>query len=278
MTMLVNGVPATTVSVMDRGVQFGDGVFETIACVNGRPRFLLLHLERLEFGCERLGIKPPNLDEITAEVLGLVSGVERAIVKVLVTAGEAVARGYARSGHETATRITIRYPWPHDDPAQLHDGVMARTLTSRLGENPRLAGLKHCNRLEQILARRELDNDPHLAEGILYSSCGNLVSGTMSNVFLVRESCLLTPRIDLCGVAGVMRRVVLREARRGGIPARECELRAENLQAADEIFLTNARIGIWPLRSLDDRVLTPGPVTRHLQSVLQPLLNEPPDA
>jgi len=278
MTMLVNGVPATTVSVMDRGVQFGDGVFETIACVNGRPRFLLLHLERLEFGCERLGIKPPNLDEITAEVLGLVSGVERAIVKVLVTAGEAVARGYARSGHETATRITIRYPWPHDDPAQLHDGVMARTLTSRLGENPRLAGLKHCNRLEQILARRELDNDPHLAEGILYSSCGNLVSGTMSNVFLVRESCLLTPRIDLCGVAGVMRQVVLREARRGGIPARECELRAENLQAADEIFLTNARIGIWPLRSLDDRVLTPGPVTRHLQSVLQPLLNEPPDA
>jgi len=278
MTMLVNGVPATTVSVMDRGVQFGDGVFETIACVNGRPRFLLLHLERLEFGCERLGIKPPNLDEITAEVLGLVSGVERAIVKVLVTAGEALARGYARSGHETATRITIRYPWPHDDPAQLHDGVMARTLTSRLGENPRLAGLKHCNRLEQILARRELDNDPHLAEGILYSSCGNLVSGTMSNVFLVRESCLLTPRIDLCGVAGVMRRVVLREARRGGIPARECELRAENLQAADEIFLTNARIGIWPLRSLDDRVLTPGPVTRHLQSVLQPLLNEPADA
>jgi len=278
MTMLVNGVPATTVSVMDRGVQFGDGVFETIACVNGRPRFLLLHLERLEFGCERLGIKPPNLDEITAEVLGLVSGVERAIVKVLVTAGEAVARGYARSGHETATRITIRYPWPHDDPAQLHDGVMARTLTSRLGENPRLAGLKHCNRLEQILARRELDNDPHLAEGILYSSCGNLVSGTMSNVFLVRESCLLTPRIDLCGVAGVMRRVVLREARRVAIPARECELRAENLQAADEVFLTNARIGIWPLRSLDDRVLTPGPVTRHLQSVLQPLLNEPPDA
>jgi 4-amino-4-deoxychorismate lyase len=155
---------------------------------------------------------------------------------------------------------------------------MARTLTSRLGENPRLAGLKHCNRLEQILARRELDNDPHLAEGILYSSCGNLVSGTMSNVFLVRESCLLTPRIDLCGVAGVMRRVVLREARRVGIPARECELRAENLQAADEVFLTNARIGIWPLRSLDDRVLTPGPVTRHLQSVLQPLLSEPADA
>ena len=278
MTVLVNGVPATGVSTLDRGLHFGEGVFETIACLGGRPRFLPLHLERLEFGCERLGIKPPNLDEITAEVLGLVSGVERAIVKVLVTGGEAVARGYARSGGETATRITIRYPWPHEDPAQLHDGVMARTLSLRLGENPRLAGLKHCNRLEQILARAELAADAGLAEGILFSSSGNLVGGTMSNVFLVRESCLLTPRIDQCGVAGVMRRVVLREARRVGIPARECELRAENLQAADEVFLTNARIGIWPLRALDSRVLTPGPVTRHLQSVLQPLLNEPADA
>jgi 4-amino-4-deoxychorismate lyase len=154
---------------------------------------------------------------------------------------------------------------------------MVRTLTLRLGENPRLAGLKHCNRLEQILARTELAAEP-LAEGILFSSSGNLVSATSSNVFLVRESCLLTPRIDLCGVAGVMRRVVLREARRVGIPARECELRAQDLEAADEIFLTNARIGIWPVRALDARELTPGPVTRHLQSVLAPLLDEPADA
>ena len=278
MTVLINGKPATEVSVLDRGLQFGEGVFETIACISGRPRFLPLHLERLEFGCERLGIQPPASDEISDEILGLVSGVERAIVKLLVTGGEAVARGYARSGSERATRITVRYPWPHEDPAQLHDGVMTRTLSMRLGENPRLAGLKHCNRLEQVLARAELASDPHLAEGLLFSSSGNLISGTMTNVFLVREAVLLTPRIDLCGVAGVMRRVVLREARRVGIPTRECELRAENLQAADEVFLTNARIGIWPVRTVDDRNLTPGPVTQHLQTVLQPLLFEPADA
>ena len=278
MTVLINGKPATEVSVLDRGLQFGEGVFETIACINGRPRFLPLHFERLEFGCERLGIQPPAQDELSDEILGLIRGVERAIVKLLVTGGEAVARGYARSGSERATRITIRYPWPHEDPAQLHDGVMTRTLSMRLGENPRLAGLKHCNRLEQVLARAELAHAPHVAEGLLFSSSGNLVSGTMTNVFLVRESILLTPRIELCGVAGVMRRVVLREARRVGIPTRECELRAENLQAADEVFLTNARIGIWPVRSVDDRNLTPGPVTRHLQTVLQPLLFEPADA
>ena len=278
MTVLINGKPATEVSVLDRGLHFGEGLFETIACINGRPRFLPLHFERLEFGCERLGIQPPAQDELSDEILGLIRGVERAIVKLLVTGGEAVARGYARSGSERATRITIRYPWPHEDPAQLHDGVMTRTLSMRLGENPRLAGLKHCNRLEQVLARAELANAPHVAEGLLFSSSGSLVSGTMTNVFLVRESILLTPRIELCGVAGVMRRVVLREARRVGIPIRECELRAENLQAADEVFLTNARIGIWPVRSVDDRNLTPGPVTRHLQTVLQPLLFEPADA
>jgi 4-amino-4-deoxychorismate lyase len=100
----------------------------------------------------------------------------------------------------------------------------------------------------------------------------------MSNVFLVRESCLLTPRMDQCGVAGVMRRVVLREARRAGIPARECELRSQDLQDAQEVFLTNALIGIVPVRALDGRELTAGPVTRHLQSVLQPLLDEPADA
>ena len=277
-TLLVNGIRAAGVSALDRGLHFGDGLFETIACVRQQPRFLPLHLERLEFGCERLQIMPPNLEEVRAEVVELARGVDRAIVKVLVTAGEAVARGYARSGGETATRITIRYPWPHESAAQLHDGVMVRTLTLRLGENPRLAGLKHCNRLEQILARAELATDAHLAEGIVFSSSGNLVSGTLSNVFLVRDSCLLTPRIDLCGVAGVMRRVVLREARQAGIPTRECELRAVDVQSADEVFLTNARIGIWPVRSLDARELTPGPVTRHLQSVLAPLLDEPAEA
>lgn len=276
--VLVNGARDAGISALDRGLHFGDGLFETIACVKGRPRFLPLHLERLESGCERLQITLPDLEETAAEIRQLALSADRAIVKVIVTAGAAVARGYARAGGARTTRITIRYPWTEDDPAQSQDGVLVRTLALRLGENPRLAGLKHCNRLEQVLARAELAAEPHVSEGILFSSSGNLVSATLSNVFLVRESCLLTPRIDHCGVAGVMRRVVLREARQVGIPTRECELRAENLQAADEVFLTNARIGIRPVRTVDGRDLTPGPLTRHLQSVLAPLLDEPADA
>jgi 4-amino-4-deoxychorismate lyase len=274
----VNGVRAAGISVLDRGLQFGDGLFETIACLKGRPRFLPLHLERLEFGCGRLQIPLPDLEQTQAEILEMAGAAERAVIKVLVTAGEALRRGYGRSGDEIATRITIRYRWPDESAAQLHDGVMVRTLTLRLGENPRLAGLKHCNRLEQVLARAELAQDASHFEGLLFSSSGNLVSGTMSNVFLVRDSCLLTPRIDQCGVAGVMRRVVLREARQAGIPARECELRQQDLQGAEEVFLTNALMGIRPVRGLDARELTPGPITRHLQSMLEPLLIEPADA
>ena len=278
MTVLVNGVRETGISALDRGLHFGDGLFETIACRHGRPSFLPLHLERLTLGCQRLKIDLSALADAGAEIQELARAAERSIVKVLVTRGVAVTRGYAPGASERATRITIRYPWPDEDATQLHDGVMVRTLALRLGENPQLAGLKHCNRLEQILARAEFSDRGDISEGILFSSSGRLISGTMSNIFLVRASSLFTPRIDLCGVAGVMRRVVLGEAVRAGIPVRECELGASDLLEAQEIFLTNARIGIWPVRALDGRDLKPGPITRRLQAMLTPLLEGPADA
>jgi 4-amino-4-deoxychorismate lyase len=274
--VLLNGSPAQQVSPFDRGVHFGDGLFETIACRGGRPRFLSLHLERLLLGCQRLGIEPGNLDEVRAEVSSLAREVENAIVKVILTRGTALARGYGVTGREKATRITFRYAWPPETPTESQDGIRVRTAKLRLGENPLLAGLKHCNRLEQILARREWA-DPGIAESLLFSSSGRLVSGTMSNVFIVEGSRLRTPRLDLCGVAGVMRRVVLREAERAGFSVREDVLSADAVRNASEVFLTNARIGLWPLRELDGRELQPGPVTRRLQQIMTPLLEEPVD-
>lgn len=268
--VLLNGSPDQLVSPFDRGVHFGDGLFETIACVGGRPRFLPLHLERLQLGCQRLGIDAGN-DDIGAEVRSLAGEVDSAIVKLILTRGAAVARGYGVTGREKATRITFRYPWPQETRTESQDGVQVRTATLRLGENPALAGLKHCNRLEQVLARGEW-TDPAIAEALLFSSSGKLVSGTMSNVFIVDGTGLRTPRVDLCGVAGVMRRVALTEAARAGIPTSESVLDAEDLRKADEVFLTNARIGIWPVRALDGRPLRPGPITRRLQEALQPLL------
>lgn len=275
--VLVNGIANQQVAPLDRAVHFGDGLFETIACRRGRPRFLSLHLERLQLGCTRLGIDHGNPDELRGEVLALAREVDSAIVKVLVTRGTALARGYGVTGREKATRITFRYAWPHETPSGSQDGVRVRTATMRLGENPALAGLKHCNRLEQVLARREW-TDPDISEALLFSSSDRLVSGTMSNVFIVEGSRLRTPRVDLCGVAGVMRRVVLREAANAGIPVQEDVVSAEDLRSADELFLTNARIGIWPVRALDGRLISPGPLTRRLQQLVAPLLEEPVDA
>ena len=275
--MLVNGRPEGALAVLDRGLHFGDGLFETIACLNGRARFLGLHLDRLRHGCARLGIRFNEYEVLRAEVAQMAAGPRPAIVKLLLTRGPATARGYAARGDEAATRVLLRQPWPADDPALAREGIRARTGALRLGENPALAGMKHLNRLEQVLARGEWQ-DPAIHEALLFSSCGHLISGTMTNVFLVRDGQLLTPRLDRCGVEGVMRRVVLREARAAGLMAGEYGLVQQDLDVATELFVTNARVGIWPVRELDGRRFGARPVTDQLQRRLAPLLEAPADA
>lgn len=269
----VNGRALSEVSALDRGLHYGDGLFETIACTAGQARLLDMHLERLGEGCRRLGIRIPELRDIRSEIATLAAQSPRAVIKVLVTRGAAQARGYAVSGAETANRVLLRYAWPAEDPQLAVAGVRLRTATTRLGENPALAGLKHCSRLEQVLARAEWQ-DPRIADALMYSSAGVVVSGTMTNVFTVRNSEVQTPRLDRCGVAGVMRRAVMQVAAAAGIATRECLLRAADLQAAEEIFVTNALIGIHPVRELDGRARTPGPLTRALQAGLTRLLAE----
>jgi 4-amino-4-deoxychorismate lyase len=260
--------PGSAVSVLDRGLHYGDGLFETIACEGGRPRLIERHLQRLDSGCERLGLVPGDLEQLAREVRHLAAGTSTAIVKLLLTRGVSLARGYAPTGRERTTRIALLYAWPGPDEEQAEQGVRGRRATVRLGENPALAGIKHCNRLEQVLARREC-NDPGIAEALMFSSSEALISGTMSNVFLVRGSKLLTPCIDRCGVAGIMRALVLEIAVATGISAEERRLSAADLAGAEELFLTNALSGIRPVRELDGMSLAVGPVTRHLQVQLR---------
>ena len=267
----INGRPAAEVSVLERGLHYGDGLFETIACLNGRARLLDRHLQRLAGGCARLGIAPVDLAAIAREVREAARDADRAVVKVLLTRGPATARGYAISGDEQPTRVTLRYRWPEDDAALSEQGARVRIARIRLGENPALAGLKHCNRLEQILARREW-TEPEIADSIMFSSSGALISGTMTNVFLVQGSNLVTPRVDRCGVAGVMRAVVLAAATTAGIKSEERVLDAQDLAQAQELFLTNALTGIRPVRELEGTPRTVGPLTRRLQALLAPLL------
>jgi 4-amino-4-deoxychorismate lyase len=269
--VLIEGEPALGIDVLDRGLHYGDGLFETIACRDGHARFLELHLQRLAAGCERLRIRHPDRTGLAGQIRALAATASACIIKLIVTRGSATARGYGAHGDEQTRTIVLQYPWAAADPAPWEHGIVARIAQGRLGENPALAGLKHLNRLEQVLIRGEW-TDPAIQEALVFSSSGWLVSGTMSNVFLVREGRIMTPAITGAGVRGVMRRVVMRAAQRGGLAVIEAALDAAAVASAEEIFLTNARIGIWPVRALDGRSLAVGPLTGQLQQWLLPLL------
>jgi 4-amino-4-deoxychorismate lyase len=260
---LVDGQPATVLSVLDRALHYGDGLFETIACRNSQACFLELHLQRLAEGCARLSIRYEDFPALAAKLREIAATQPRSIIKLILTRGSATARGYGARGDEQARTVVLQYPWPPEDPQLWEAGVVARTASARWGVNPLLAGLKHLNRLEQVLARAEW-TDPSIHEALVFSSSGWLVSGTMSNVFLVRDGRIMTPAITHAGVRGVMRRVVIGAAQGAGITITEAALDAAAVLAAQEIFVTNARIGIWPIRELDGRALPIGPATNHL--------------
>ncbi len=265
-TWLVNGADGA-VDPGDRGLAYGDGLFETMAVLDGAIRLLDLHLERLIEGCRRLKIAPPDADDIRNDLEILRPDEERAVAKLIVTRGPGT-RGYLPAGNSESTRIVGIGPWP-DYPAANHtDGVAVRNCQLRLGENPLLAGLKHLNRLEHVLARMEWDVGPW-DEGLLTDTSGSVVSGTMSNVFSVRGATLLTPSLRRCGVKGVMRRTVMELAPGQGLEVEEGDFAPGLLNESDEIFLTNAVFGIWPVRQLDQRRFEPGAVTKKLIRALE---------
>jgi 4-amino-4-deoxychorismate lyase len=132
--------------------------------------------------------------------------------------------------------------------------------------NPLLAGLKHLNRLEQVMACAEWD-DPGIGEGLMLSTDGRLISATAANLFMVEAGRLVTPAIRDCGVAGIMRQVVLAAATDRGLPADVEDVHPDRLATADEVFVTNAVIGIRPVMELTGmRRWTTGEVTRSLMA------------
>src|SRR6266566_8654486 len=188
-TTLVNGAPGASVSVHDRGFQYGDGAFETIAVYRGEPLLWDRHIVRLERGLARLGIASPATNVLRTEAERLCHGVARAVLKLVVTRGVG-GRGYAAVATLDATRVLILNPWPDYPAAFTTEGVAVRLCSTILGRNPRLAGIKHMGRLEQVLARAELGAEH--AEGLVCDADGDVIEATMSNVFAVIGGSLVT--------------------------------------------------------------------------------------
>lgn len=260
---LVNGTAAAHVGVADRGLQYGDGLFETIAVHDGRPVLWERHLQRLQAGCRRLAIAAPPAGLLEDEARRLCGGLQRAVLKIIVTRG-AGGRGYGPPRHGAVTRIVSTHPPPDYPPSFYTDGVAVRVCRTRLACRHPLAGLKHLNRLEQVMARGEWD-DPDVPEGLMLDHDDHLIEGTMSNVFLVDGDQLITPDVSGSGVAGIMRGLILELAPDLAMTPVVRPVFVTELGTAGEVFVCNSLIGLWPVKAVDgDRRLRPGPATRRL--------------
>ncbi|WP_455211004.1 aminodeoxychorismate lyase [Kaarinaea lacus] len=246
--ILINGKPDDTISVLDRGLHYGDGVFETIKVVRGHILFLEQHLQRLQQGCARLRIPQPPMEALTNEAKALVNEEEKSVLKILITRGQG-GRGYRLPDNACSNRIIIRYAFPDYSQDNYRQGVTIRLCEQRLSINAALAGIKHLNRMEQVLARSEWQ-DESIAEGLMMDQEDNIIEGTMSNVFFVSGDRLVTSPIKKCGVAGIIRQYVLDTAQDLGISHDITEVKKGDLLTASEVFLTNSLIGIWPVNRL----------------------------
>lgn len=274
--VFVNGEVNDQVSVYDRGFAYGDGVFETLLVVGAKAPFRNLHWQRLQLGCTRLRI---NLDEefvnrcVDSALLRLEEvksdepiPLKTSILKIIVTRGVG-QRGYKPGNSQPPTMIVQLSE--KKSTAINSQGVDVCLCKHRLPINPVLAGIKHLNRLDNVLASMEVDSEQY-QEGLVFDAENFLVEGISRNVFLVKNNVLITPLLDRCGVAGVGRRLIIEKyADAAGLRVEERRVTAEELNQTDEVLLVNSVEGIWPVKSISGAAINVGPVALQLQRLWQ---------
>jgi 4-amino-4-deoxychorismate lyase len=257
--MLINGQPAESVSALDRGLSYGDGLFETVRFVGSAAPLWQRHMDRLLSGCERLRIPSPDTRQLLDESQRVRGNLEQAVVRITVTRGVG-ERGYAPPFVTAATRIVGAFAMPALSVQIYHDGIRMHRCHTTLADQPMLAGIKHLNRLEQVLARAEW-SDPSVVEGLVCDQHANAISAISANLFAVIDGVPVTPAVERCGVAGVARAVVIEAL--GNCQVRDLPL--EECLGAAELFLSSSVRGILPVQAVGDTVYAPGPVTRAMQ-------------
>mgnify|MGYP001548872093 CR=1 FL=1 len=247
--VIINGIPSVTVSIHDRAFQYGDGLFETIAIVDGKPALLERHLQRLKKGLHVLGFPPLDNAALANDIKHHSGFFSDAVLKLIVTRGES-KRGY-KAPEQVSPTIVLSFSERNNQPEQLYKtGISVRLCQSPVSINPKLAGLKHLNRLDQVLARSEW-SDNEITEGLMCDPDGNVIEATSANLFLWKDNELLTPDLTRCGIAGVVRDLVMDIAQALDISCVIKEISIPDCQEADALFLTNSLIGILPVSSFE---------------------------
>ena len=264
--ILVNGVISDSIPATDRGLAYGDGIFRTLLMRGSRPLHWPLHYAKLDTDCRALGMDCPHEAVLAREITQAAQHEPDCVLKIIVTRG-AGQRGYAPPPAAQTTRVVMTAPLPRHPEEFTQTGIEARLCGIRLGPQPALAGLKHLNRLENVLARAEW-SDPAIAEGVLLDIEGSVIGGTMSNLFIVERGALFTPDLARCGVAGVTRARLMQAAAAHGMVCGVENISSARLLQADAILLVNSIIGVWQVVRLAGRTWTPATVVRQLREWL----------
>jgi len=247
---LVNGVQQSHIDIENRGLAYGDGLFTTAKILNGEVQYIAAHVERLLSGCKTLGISPPKHDELTQQLLYIAKNYTLAVLKVIITA-QSGGRGYARAegnGHDVIIMVHD-YPNHYDQQAEL--GISLGISEQQLGINPMLSGLKHLNRLEQVLLRKELSTKA-VDELVVTNVADDVIEATSSNLFCYIDHVWHTPDVSQSGVDGIMRQAVLNK-----LPdSKVTQLTLERLKKSQSIFTCNCVMGVMPIRQLNGQELS----------------------
>jgi 4-amino-4-deoxychorismate lyase len=270
--LLVNGSPSDQIPISDRGLQYGDGLFETIAVIDFKPVAWHRHMARLERGERALGFPQAGKDLLLAEASELCRESAQGVLKIILTRGSG-GRGYRPPEPSQPRRILSLHDWPDYPDYWYTQGISVRLCETRWSRNSRLAGLKHLNRLDQVLARQEW-HAPEIAEGLMLDEEGAVISATQSNLFALTDGVLLTPDLSHSGIAGVMREMVIEAAGQLGVPVSVTSIDLVELKQAESLFLTNSIMGICPVAELDGDGFRVDTTTIKLQQDLTQAVSE----
>ncbi|MEJ2453595.1 MAG: aminodeoxychorismate lyase [Candidatus Thiodiazotropha sp.] len=272
--VLINGQPADHIPVSDRGLQYGDGLFETLAVIDSRPRLWERHMARLSRGEGVLGLPISDKRQLRQEADRLCTGCERGVLKLIITRGSG-GRGYRPPEQAAPRRILSLHDWPDYPQSWYRQGMRLRLCETRWGHNPQLAGIKHLNRLEQVMARQEW-RDPGIAEGIMLDLEDRVISATQGNLFLVDDNGLHTPDLSRAGISGVIRDLVIESAGDLDMTVGIDEITLERVQQADALFVTNSILGLCPVAALEGWAYAPERVPESLRQTLEERMRELP--
>ena len=268
----INAKPESSLPVTDRGLAYGDGVFETVRC---QPRMVLLdeHLERLEKGLQLLGL-PVSIDAVRSSIASYADHFSPGLIKVIVTRGSG-GRGYLPPESPEPRIIIQGFDLPTYSAAWYREGVAVFLCQTTVSGSSSLRGLKHLNRLEQVMARREFSGAEY-QEGLMADDTQSYLEGTMSNLFLIKDEVLLMPPLATQAVQGTMQRFVVEICRQTDCSYRELDLVSEHqLLDADRVFVCNSVFGLWPVRRLMHRDLAvkPSELFDHIQHKVMSLFS-----